>query len=220
MTPASPPECSTEGARPAAAWRRARSTAGPSTWAPATSPPATRASPPWSTAGLERGLARRWTDGFHVADRSGLGEVKPGPLRYGAPRGLRSLVLDLLDGLDVTGGVAVGAVGPGPTVDGEAYDAVVLAMPDPQAERLLDPALADERAAVAERVWEPVLSVARASPRATGTRARRVLRGRRGSARQRRARLGRRRRSAARGRRPGAGRAHHLAVRRAAAGRP
>jgi predicted NAD/FAD-dependent oxidoreductase len=54
----------------------------------------------------------------------------------------------------------VTSVGPGPVVDGRPYDAVVLAMPDPQAERLLDPALEAERAAVADRAWEPVLAVA------------------------------------------------------------
>ena len=109
---------------------------------------------------LERGLARPWTEAFHVAGPDGLGERKAGPLRYGAPGGLRSLVADLLDGMDVRQEVEVGTVGPGPVVDGRPYDAVVLAMPDPQAGRLLDPALQAERAAVADRAWEPVLAVA------------------------------------------------------------
>ena len=47
-------------------------------------------------------------------------------------------------------------VGPGPVVDGELADAVVLAMPDPQAARLLDPA----PAALADRRWNPVIAVA------------------------------------------------------------
>lgn len=109
---------------------------------------------------LNRGLAHPWTDAFHLAGPAGLGELKAGPLRYGAPGGLRSLVADLLDGLDVRQDAAVTSVGPGPVVDGRAYDAVVLAMPDPQAERLLDLALEAERAAVADRAWEPVLAVA------------------------------------------------------------
>lgn len=112
----------------------------------------------------QRGLAREWTDAFHVATPAGLGELKPGPVRYGAAGGLRSLVEDLLTGLEVVPETEVGAVGPGPTVDGEAYDAVVLAMPDPQALRLLDPALAEERAAIADRVWEPVLALAAGFP--------------------------------------------------------
>jgi len=107
-----------------------------------------------------RGLARPWTDAFHLATADGLGERKPGPLRWGAAGGLRSLVADLLAGLDVRQAAEVGVVGPGPVVDGRSYDAVVLAMPDPQAGRLLDPGLEAERAAVAGRAWEPVLAVA------------------------------------------------------------
>ena len=109
---------------------------------------------------VRRGIARPWTDTFHVAGPEGLREAKSGPLRYGAPGGLRSLVEDLLDGTPVRLETPVTAVGPGPTVDGTAYDAVVVAMPDPQAARLLDPSLADEAAAVATRTWEPVLALA------------------------------------------------------------
>ena len=108
---------------------------------------------------LGRGLARPWTDAFHTAGPDGLGERKQGPVRYGAPAGLRSLVEDLAAGLDVTER-AVERVGPGPTVDGEAYDAVVLAMPDPQALRLLDPALEAARTTIEGRAWDPVLSLA------------------------------------------------------------
>jgi len=107
-----------------------------------------------------RGLARPWTDAFHVATPDGLGERKTGPLRYGAGAGLRSLVEDLLTGLPVTQQSDVGSVGPDATVDGQAYAAVVLAMPDPQALRLLDPRLTAERSAVADRPWEPVLALA------------------------------------------------------------
>jgi hypothetical protein len=109
---------------------------------------------------VARGLARPWTDTFHVAGPDGLGATKSGPVRYGAPAGLRSLGEDLLVGTPVRLATTVTAVGPGPTVDGRAYDAVVLAMPDPQAARLLDASLADEVAAVAGRTWEPVLAVA------------------------------------------------------------
>ena len=107
-----------------------------------------------------RGVARPWTDAFHVAGPDGLGALKQGPLRYGAPGGLRSLVEDLLTGTSVRLGTTVASVGPGPTVDGTAYDAVVLAMPDPQAARLLDASLTDELAAVQGRTWEPVLALA------------------------------------------------------------
>ena len=109
---------------------------------------------------VARGLARPWTDSFSVARPEGLGEAEAGPVRYGAPHGLRSLVVDLLADVPVELGTSVAHAGPGPTVDGTAYDAVVLAMPDPQAERLLDAGLAVERRAVAGRRWEPVLALA------------------------------------------------------------
>lgn len=109
---------------------------------------------------LRRGLARPWTDSFHTAGPGGLDTRKSGPTRFGAPRGLRSLVEDLLDGLEVRQAVAVERVAAGPSVDGIDYDAVVLAMPDPQAERLLDASLVEERAAVSGRRWEPVLALA------------------------------------------------------------
>jgi predicted NAD/FAD-dependent oxidoreductase len=114
---------------------------------------------------LTRGLARPWTDRFHVATpRHGLGQPKTGPWRYGAAGGLRGLAVDLAVDLAVEQEVEVQAVGSDsggrPTVDGTAYDAVVLAMPDPQAAHLLDSSLHAERTAVAGRDWEPVLALA------------------------------------------------------------
>jgi predicted NAD/FAD-dependent oxidoreductase len=109
---------------------------------------------------LSRGLLRPWTEAFHVASPAGLRERKAGPLRYGTPQGLRGLVHDLLTGLDVRSSRTVGHVGPGPHMDGQPYDAVVLALPDPQALPLLDGALTAERATVQDRAWEPVLAVA------------------------------------------------------------
>jgi renalase len=87
---------------------------------------------------LARGLLREWTDTFRTAGPDGLGDAKTGPMRYAAPGGMRSLVEDLARGLDVQQR-AVGSVGPGRTVDGdlEAAAVVVLAMPGPQAVRLL-----------------------------------------------------------------------------------
>ena len=107
----------------------------------------------------ERGLARPWTDTFSVLGPEGERERKTGPLRYGSTDGLRALVVDLARGLDVRSADPVTRVAPGPTVDGEPAAAVVLAMPDPQAEALLADGLADERAAVAGREWEPVLAL-------------------------------------------------------------
>lgn len=107
----------------------------------------------WRTAGL----ARAWTDTFHVA--AGL-EPKTGPVRWGAPGGLRTLVEDLASPLDVRRGTVTSVdLGPeGPVVDGEAVRAVVLAMPDPQARRLLAAPLGD-LAARLDREFEPVLAL-------------------------------------------------------------
>ncbi len=101
------------------------------------------------------GLARPWTDTLAVLGDGARGSAA-GPMRWAAPGGLRSLVAALADGLDLTLEHEVARVGPGPVVDGETVDAVVLAMPDPQAARLLDPA----PASVADRSWNPVITVA------------------------------------------------------------
>jgi len=106
---------------------------------------------------VARGLARPWTDTFAVAGPDGLRSTTTGPIRYAAPGGLRSLVADLATGLDVESGRTVAAVGPGPQVDGEDAPAVVLAMPDPQARRLLDADTAGRL--LDDRPWEPSLAV-------------------------------------------------------------
>ncbi|GAA3568294.1 hypothetical protein GCM10022197_25590 [Microlunatus spumicola] len=103
-----------------------------------------------------RHLARPWTDTFSVSHDGDL-SPKSGPVRWAAPGGLRSLVEDLADGLDVRE-ATVERVGPGLVVDGTAASAVVLAMPDPQAARLLDPAYATVLAALTDP-FDPVLAL-------------------------------------------------------------
>ena len=112
---------------------------------------------------VERGRARPWTDTFHVADGSGLLGTKLGPMRYAAPRGLRSLVEDLavhlpsdlvsiahpvdVEDVDVSaGGVAIA---------GTSYRAVALCGPDPQMARLVPGYAALANAPT----WEPVLAL-------------------------------------------------------------
>ena len=106
-----------------------------------------------------RGLARPWTDTFHVHDADapagGRLSTKTGPVRWAAPLGLRSLVEDLAGGL-VVHEQQVHEVEPGPRVDTRSAAAVVLAMPDPQAERLLHPSLGAEVEALTDP-YEPVL---------------------------------------------------------------
>jgi predicted NAD/FAD-dependent oxidoreductase len=103
---------------------------------------------------VDRGLARPWTDTFAVAGPGGIQRTTSGPVRYGTPGGLRSLVVDLATGLDVELGRTISAVTPGPRVDDQAVAAAVLAMPDPQAARLLGSTV------VPDAGWRPALSVA------------------------------------------------------------
>ncbi|WP_435586898.1 NAD(P)/FAD-dependent oxidoreductase [Micromonospora aurantiaca (nom. illeg.)] len=105
----------------------------------------------------EAGLARRWTDTLVAYGPRGREHVT-GPMRWAAPRGLRSLVEHLAADLPVTHDRLVMTVGPGPRVDGTAAEAVVLAMPGPQAALLLDPALAEATRAVAAQRWSSALT--------------------------------------------------------------
>ncbi|RZT84553.1 hypothetical protein EV383_1399 [Pseudonocardia sediminis] len=113
----------------------------------------------WESAGL----ARPWTERLAVFTGTERDEGKPGPMRWAAPSGLRSLVADLAEGLTIEYRREVAAVGPGPVVDGEKADAVVVAMPDPQARRLLDPG-SPAAAAVQGREWNPVLAMVAGYP--------------------------------------------------------
>jgi len=86
---------------------------------------------------VKRQLARAWTDTIAVAQAEGIQGSSTGPVRYAATAGLRALVADLARDLDIEQETTVEHVAPG-IVDGQHYDAVVLAVPDPQAARLLD----------------------------------------------------------------------------------
>ncbi|OJF12682.1 NAD/FAD-dependent oxidoreductase [Couchioplanes caeruleus subsp. caeruleus] len=98
-----------------------------------------------------RGLARPWTDTFAVHP----GSPARGPVRWAAPGGLRSLAADLAEGLDVRLDQEVRAV------PGDA-DAVVLAMPGPQALRVRPPAAVAD--AARRQRWQPVLTAVLAYP--------------------------------------------------------
>ena len=91
----------------------------------------------------ERGLAREWTDTF-TALGGGTQDSKTGPVRWGAAHGLRSLVEDLATDLAVERREVQ-------ALEELDADAVVLAMPDPQARRLVgDHPVGDEL----RREWE------------------------------------------------------------------
>ncbi|MGD8167010.1 NAD(P)/FAD-dependent oxidoreductase [Herbiconiux sp. P16] len=108
----------------------------------------------------EKGLARPWTDTFAVL---GTGEhaehTTSGPMRYAAPLGIRSLVVDLGEALGVEPEHDVADVLENGTAGGERYDTVVLAMPDPQAARMLGPA-SPLTARLDTEAWEPTIAVA------------------------------------------------------------
>ena len=96
-----------------------------------------------------RGLAREWTDTFAVLGDEARDSTR-GPMRWGAAHGLRSLVEDLASGLAVERRQVE-------SVDELHADVVVLAMPDPQARRLVG----DHPVARSlDRQWEPVIAVA------------------------------------------------------------
>lgn len=103
----------------------------------------------------DAGLAREWTRELAVLGDGGR-TTSSGPVRFAAPGGLRGLVAALADGVDVELEHEVTRVGPGPVVDGEPADAVVLAMPDPQAARLF----VDPPPVLHAPSWTPVITVA------------------------------------------------------------
>jgi len=133
----------------------------------------TAASPEFTTQvddWITRGIAREWTDTFHIADPQGLIGPKIGPMRYATPAGLRSVVGDIATQLDkavdVRHPVDVQQVTwlDGPVVDGEHYDAVAICAPDPQSLRLIDETVSDLDGVrtVLEghtRVWEPTMAL-------------------------------------------------------------
>lgn len=100
----------------------------------------------------DRGVAREWTDTFSAIDADGSVTRKTGPVRWAAPGGSRALVLDLADGVDVESGREVERAAPF-RVDGRDAGEVVLAMPEPQARRLMD------GIPVAPQEWELVIAV-------------------------------------------------------------
>ena len=105
---------------------------------------------------LDRGLARPWTDTLSVSEPGRALVTKTGPMRYAAPGGLRSLLTDLAEGLDIELEHPFASVSDA----GREHSTVVLAMPDPQARRLLPAG-----SATADRLsegfdWAPTIAVA------------------------------------------------------------
>ena len=92
------------------------------------------------------GVVREWTDSFHVAGPEGIEGVRSGPMRFAAPRGLRSVVESMIDArVEVRSADDVTEL----PSDGP----VALCMPIPQARRL------DARIPESSITWEPVIAV-------------------------------------------------------------
>lgn len=118
---------------------------------------------------IDRGVARRWTDTFHVADPRGVIGPKLGPLRYAAPRGLRSIVEDLAgllpqDLVEIRHPVDVPSIRRDADrliIEDEEYAAIAICVPDPQALTLLaDDSVADVRQLLEDGpAWEPVMAL-------------------------------------------------------------
>ncbi|RFA14968.1 hypothetical protein B7R22_07735 [Subtercola boreus] len=118
---------------------------------------------------LDRGLVRPWTDTFESLTVGAPSERKSGPARYAAPKGLRSLATDLAeslraDGVPVEQNSEIEDVPGSGVVAGIRYDTIVLAMPDPQAARMLEPASPVAEELFGAEQWQPTLSVVLAWP--------------------------------------------------------
>ena len=113
-------------------------------------------------AARQAGVVRPWTDTFTALSSDGA-EQKPGPPRWGAGGGgLRGFVEHLAHDVDVQHPVAVEGVTCEDgqlLVDGQGAPAVVLAMPDDQARRLLGPGLRQVSERL-QRPFEPTLALA------------------------------------------------------------
>lgn len=97
------------------------------------------------------GLAHPWTDTLLSFDSGQVPVPTPGPTRWAAPRGLRSLAEDLAGELDVNLEFEI-------TKLPQQMDAVVLAMPGPQARRLISVE------ATRSQQWSPVLTAVLSYP--------------------------------------------------------
>jgi renalase len=116
---------------------------------------------------IDRGLVRPWTDTFHLADGTQILGIKTGPMRYAAPRGLRSLVEDLAtvlpsDLVEIQHPIDVSGIevsDDSVRVADRDYRAVALCGPDPQMDTLVPVNDAP--------LWEPVLALTAVYPERT-----------------------------------------------------
>ena len=114
-----------------------------------------------------RGLAHPWSDECAVVTPSGT-HVSKGRMRWSAAKGLRSLARDGVAAVIEDSRCTVTfqhrvhsvvATSRAVRVDDDLYDAVILACPDPQAQRIVDATSAPELCAqLASATWNPIIS--------------------------------------------------------------
>ncbi|CAB5042040.1 MAG: NAD(P)-binding protein [Actinobacteria bacterium] len=114
---------------------------------------------------IETGIAREWTDTFHVATPAGISGVRAGTMRYSAVRGLRSILEHQVQGLPEdsvkpsTEVASLSVTDGGVLVDGEKFSAAAVCLPEPQAKKFVDESLTDIHATLDEISWDPVIAV-------------------------------------------------------------
>lgn len=114
---------------------------------------------------IDTGVAREWTDTFHVATPAGISGIRTGPMRYSATNGLRSIIEHQAEILPTeliqpsTQVAAVSVQDDHVVVDGEPFSAVAVCVPDPQAKQFIDAALASTHEILNQIDWEAVIAV-------------------------------------------------------------
>jgi predicted NAD/FAD-dependent oxidoreductase len=114
---------------------------------------------------IETGIAREWTDTFHVATPAGISGVRSGTMRYSAARGLRSILEHQVQGLPEnsvrpsTEVTSLSVTDGGVLVDGEKFGAAAVCLPEPQAKKFVDASLTTVHKQLDEISWDAVIAV-------------------------------------------------------------
>jgi len=114
---------------------------------------------------INTGVAREWTDTFHVATPAGISGIRTGPMRYSATNGLRSIIEHQAEVIPTeliqpsTQVASVSVQDNHVVVDGELFSAVAVCVPDPQAKQFIDTSLVATHVLLDQIQWEAVIAV-------------------------------------------------------------
>ena len=114
---------------------------------------------------IDAGMAREWTDTFHVATPAGISGIRTGPMRYSATEGLRSIIehqAKVIPTEQIQPSTQVESIAVEDkhvVVDGESFSAVAVCVPDPQAKQFLDGSLVSTHELLDQIQWEAVIAV-------------------------------------------------------------